>query len=116
MPIHERHLKFVLEVAHRAQSTNDERRVDASREIDEQSLELLRVYTIVAARHLPNHFDALVRCEQRLLRAVARNCHDELVDELAAARDEIFVAACDWIEASRVNRDCCHAIPRSDRW
>src|SRR5436190_22085563 len=106
MPIHERHLKLILEVAHRAQSANDERRIHASREIDEQSLELLSVNTIVSASDLFYHFDTLVRGKERLLRAVARHCHDELVYELAAARDEIFVAARDWIEASRVNRDC----------
>src|SRR6266404_5198218 len=98
MPIHQRHLKFVLEITHRAQSANDERRVDASREIHEQSLELPSVYTIVAARHLSDHFDSFVRGEQRLLRAVARNRNDKVVDELAAARDKIFVSARDWIE------------------
>src|SRR5688500_14442941 len=40
MPVHERHLILVLEVAHGSQTTDGDRRIHTSREVDEETLEL----------------------------------------------------------------------------
>ncbi len=45
MAVHERHLKFVLEVTRGAETTDDQRGSDGAREICQQSIEASHGYT-----------------------------------------------------------------------
>src|SRR5215213_10461263 len=99
MSIHESHLKLVLEIAHRPESADDERRADASREIHQQPLELMNLDARVVARDALDQVHPLAGREERLLQAVDRDGNDELVYELAAPADEILMAARYRIEA-----------------
>src|SRR5687768_2178052 len=108
--VHQRHLKLVLEIAHCAESSDDERRADLTREVDEQTLELSHLHATIARGCLSNQIDALVGREQRLLRAVVGDSDDEPVDELAAAADEVLVTTRDRIEASGIDGDRSHSV------
>ena len=103
--IHQRHLELVLEVAHCAKPADDQRSADFPREVHEQSLKLPHLDAALVSNRALDQLDALVGREQRLLRAVVGNRDYELVDEFAAAMNQILMAPRDRIEASCVDRD-----------
>src|SRR5258706_12604330 len=63
MPVHERHLEFILEVADRAKSTDVQLGADLLGEVYKQSLELCHLDEFVAGSGRANQIDTLFRGE-----------------------------------------------------
>src|SRR5438045_2680234 len=59
VPVHERHLKLVLEVADRAKAADVELGADLPCEIDQQTFELRHLYMLVAGGGGSYHLDSL---------------------------------------------------------
>jgi len=101
--IHERHLILILEIAHGAQSANQEIRAFARREVDKESAERLDLDARLSGQRGADQLDALVRRKQRLLRRICRDGDDQSIDELETSQNEVFVPARDGIEAAGVD-------------
>ena len=100
-------MKLVLEVAHRPQAPDDERRARRAGEVGEQAVERADLDTRVLHR-LPDEGHPLVEREQGLFADVHGHRHDHAVAEGARPADEILVAARDRIERAGVDRDAGH--------
>src|SRR5438093_1459758 len=98
MPVHQRHLEFVLEIADGAETADDERSTDLLREIDEKAVEFLYLNPFVVADVVADERHPLLEREQRTLGAVVGDGDDERVHKFVAAANEIFVAARERIE------------------
>src|ERR1700675_3713108 len=108
LTIHQRHLKFVLEIAHRPQSAHDDGGPDALGELGEQAIEGLERNPRIIAYSGPKHLQPLLDREQRLLHYVDCHRHDELVGKGQAAADEVLMALRRWIERAGVDRNASH--------
>ena len=107
-PVHQRHLELVLEVAHRPQPSDDDGGADPLGELGEQAVERLDGDPRVAADRLPQHAEALLHREERLLGAVGGDRHDHLVRQREAPAHQVLVALRRRIERARVQRDPGH--------
>ena len=115
VPIHERHLELVFEVAHCAKSTDVELGADLPGEVDEQPLELRDLHVFVVGGGSPNELDPFFRREQRALRGIHGDSDNEMIDEFATSLDQVLVAARDRIEASSIDGRDRHVIPLHGR-
>ena len=102
LAVHERHLKLVLEVAHGAKAAHHHRGAHPPGEVGEQALERLERDAGLVAHRAPEHGQALLHGEERLLGDVDRDGHDDPVGEREAPADEVFVALS---SADRTTRD-----------
>jgi hypothetical protein len=105
MPVHERHLILVLEIAHRTEPANEERGVDRAREVNQQSVESAHLNALLVGNDGLDEPDALVDAEGRRLRGVPGNGDVQPVDEAEAPHHEVLVPPCDRVEGPGVNGD-----------
>ena len=105
LPVHQRHLVLVFEVAHVAQAANDESRADLAREVHQQPLERLHLEARIAAQAFPGEGDALLQGEQGCLPARRRHPDDDPVRKRQSTLDEVLVAARDRIKGPRIDRN-----------
>src|SRR6476659_5487148 len=103
MSVHERHLELVLEIADRAQAADVERRSDLLGEIDQQSLELGDLDTLLVRRGKANQLDSFFGGKEGLFGRVHGDSNDEVIHELAASADQVLVSPGDGIEASSID-------------
>src|SRR4051794_26286672 len=68
--VHERHLILILEIAHGAQTANEQRCALLAGKIDEQPSQTLHLDPRVAGDGRANELDALLDREERVLRRV----------------------------------------------
>jgi hypothetical protein len=108
LPVHQRHLELVLEVAHRAESPHHHRRSDLLGELHQQSVERLEGDPRLVAHHGLEHREPLGDREQRLLGRIHRDRDDHPVGQREAPADQVLVALRRRIERARVDRDACH--------
>ena len=67
MPIHQRHLVLVFEIAHGAQAANEKLRLGRAREVDEKAAELFHLDARFVIERGTNQLHTLADGEQRLL-------------------------------------------------
>src|SRR5438270_10298887 len=115
VPIHERHLKLVLEIADSAETADVERGADFFCEVDEQSLELRYFDAFVVGGSGANEIDALLSGEESLLGRIHSDRNHEVVDEFAAAIDQVLMPASDGVEAASIDGCGRHVTPRCGR-
>jgi hypothetical protein len=108
LAVHQRHLELVLEVAHRAEAANQERRADPARVVGDQSFEAVQGDPGVLAHHRAKHLEALGDREQRLLGGVHRDRDDDVVGEREAPPDQVGVAQRRRIEGAGIEGDTVH--------
>jgi hypothetical protein len=105
MPVHQSHLVLVLEVAHSAQTANEQRCPDLPREVDEQPAEGADLDPRLATDRRTYELDALLDREERRLAGVDGDRDNKPIDELQAAVHEILVPPGDGVEAPGVDGD-----------
>jgi len=73
VPVHERHLILVLEIAHGAKAANDHAHPRLSREVDEQALKVPNLHPGIIFDCRENERGSLLGGEERLFRHVRRD-------------------------------------------
>ena len=108
MAVHHRHLELVLEVAHRAESPDDQRGPRPPRELHQQPLERLVVDSRVISNRGLQHRQTFLHGEQGGLGRVARHGDDHLIGEDQAAAGKIGMAPGRRIEGAGIDGDTIH--------
>jgi hypothetical protein len=111
LAVHERHLKFVLEVTHGAKAPDDDTRSHPLGEVGEQAVEGFERHPSVVADRPAQHVEPLLHRKERLLGHVQRDRHDHAISQRQAPADEILVALGRGIERAGV-----HGDPGHGRW
>src|SRR5687767_456372 len=101
MAVHQRHLKLVLEVRHRAQPADERAGTAAPRILDQQPLEGVDLDVRVFTEYAADDLDALAGGEQRLLVRVDEHGDQHALEQLRAAQHDVDVPVGQRIEGSR---------------
>ena len=105
MAIHQRHLELVLVVGDRANTANDGCRASPPRVIDQQPVERVDLDVRILGEHFANDRDPLLRREQRLLFLVDEHRHQDALEQMRAAQNDVDVAVRQRIERAGKNRE-----------
>jgi len=112
MAVHVGHLKLVLEVRNGAQATEDDTRPAAARIVDQKPIEAVDLDAAGFEAHLlgrlVDHVHPLGHGEQRFLRLVVQDCHDDLLEGDETALQDGGVALRDRIKGPRIDGDASH--------
>ena len=103
--IHQRHLKFVLEVRDRAQTAHDGTGPLVPCVVHEQPVEGVGLHVGVFAEHVANDLDPLLGRKERVLLRIHENGHDDALEQLHAAQDDVHVPIGQRIERPGKNRE-----------
>src|SRR5438034_2009668 len=103
LPVHQRHLKFKLEIGNGAQPPHDRVRTLRGGEFHQQSFHGGDSHGIDRNR-LPQHGESLIRREQGLLLIINRDRHDDFIKKLTCPLDDIEMTIYHRIEAARIDR------------
>src|SRR5437764_12093358 len=113
LPVHERHLELVLEVRDGADAAHDAVGALAGDQVDEEPVERddaqVRAHAEVR-RRLVDHLEALLHGEERLLRGIGHDGHDDLVEDREAALDDVHVAVVERIEHPGIDGALGHSL------
>src|SRR5262245_36084988 len=102
--VHQRHLKLVLEVRDGPQTADDRAGPLVTRVVDEQPVEGVDLDVGVFAEHVANDLDPFLGREQRVLLSVHENRHDDALEEMHAAENDVHVPVGQRVEGSGKNR------------
>src|SRR5204862_7144371 len=106
-PIHQRHLQFIFVVGDRADAANDDTGLLGHCVIDEQSTKRidadLTPTLIDILQNFGEHLLPFLDSEEGLLLRIDQNADDYLVEEFAAALDNVQMAVGNWVKRPGVD-------------
>ncbi len=105
LAIHQSHLEFVFEVAHRAKAPHDETRAHALGKICEQPVEGLHGDPLLVRNNFREQGHSLGYWEQRRLRRALGDTDDQPVDEMETSPNQVFVAFRRRVKGAGIDRD-----------
>lgn len=110
-----RELELIVHVRDDAQAADQHTRLFLLQVVDEQAADGVAVHVRQAADGLLDHFDAFRDGECVLFGGVVRHGHDDMLEKLGGALDDIEMSTRQRIEAAGVDRDSAHdrSIPLS---
>src|SRR5713226_9536130 len=110
-PVHQRHLKFVVEVRDRAQTTDDDVRLFLLNIIDEQAVKTIIQHAVAdVGKFLAEHVDPFLRTEQETIFLwVVDDRDDDFIDDLQTTANNVDVPVGRWVERPRINCPAVHA-------
>src|SRR2546426_11258733 len=108
LPVHQRHLKLVLEIGDGADPPHDAVGSLARDQIDQEAVEGDDAEVAELRRGLVDHLQPFLHGEERLLRRIGDDRDDELVEDLKAALDDVDVAVVHGVEHAWIHRALGH--------
>src|SRR5690606_370687 len=76
---------------------------------DQEGAEPVDFHVGQILRHLPEQLDALFQGKQRLFARIVQHRHDQMVENVGRALDDVQMPVGHRIEAARIDRDVFHA-------
>src|ERR1035438_6327321 len=100
--VHQRHLEFVLIVAKGANAAQDDPRLDAQRVVHGETVKSVHRHVVKVRSHSLQHLATIGDAEQRVFLGIPKNGNHQLVENPAAALDQVQMAVGGRVERSGI--------------
>jgi hypothetical protein len=110
LPVHERHLEFVLEVRYGPQAADDGVGPVLPGELDKQAAEGFDLHLLLVIEDFMDHGQSFFGREQRVLFGIFQDGYQNPVEDFKPPADDVDMAVGNGIKKTRVNSFALHYL------